>query len=132
MCDRLASCSPAVEAVLALITISIGIGLTVHPGLMAGSRALVELLDYMPQGWWAMTFLGVGSLKLLAVLYARKCLRALALTCGLLLWSHMAYVTGAETGQAVLAPWLYGPLAFFNFAAIVSLGWELGQPHRVR
>ena len=131
VCDLITSCTPVIEVILAVLTISIGSGLVVHPGLMAGSRALVELLDYMPQPAWALTFLAVGAFKLVAVGLRSPVARAASLMAGMLLWSHLVYVTGMEPNQPVLAPWLYGPLAMINAVVLVFLGWEMGRPRRV-
>lgn len=131
-CDLVSDCTPVVEAVLAVITISTGMGLAFHPGLMAGSRALVELLDYMPQTAWAATFCTLGVSKMIAVGAGSQTFRALTLAAGLLLWLHLSYVTGAETMQPVLAPYLYTPLALINAVALICLGWQMGQPHRER
>ena len=132
VCDMLVLCTPVIEVILAVLTLSIGTGLVAHPDLMDGSRALVELLDYMPQPAWALTFLTVGAVKLVSVWTGSTCLRAVSLLFGMMLWSHLAYVTGAETSAPVLAPWLYGPLALINATALVFLGWEMGRDKRVR
>lgn len=125
-CDMITSCAPALEACLGFISFSIGLGIFLHPGIMAGSRALVELLYYMPEMAWSAVFIAVALAKFAALLLNRQWIRHVGLAAGVALYSHLA---GVAIGQevAVLAPWVYGPLAIINVVTWAFVAWDAGR-----
>lgn len=130
-CDLVTSCAPVIEGCLATISASMGIGLFVYPGLMDGSRALAELLQWMPQWAWATVMLAIAAAKLASIFVPSPALRIAALMVGVLIWTQMTIST-ATVEMPVLAPWYFGPLALIDVVTLIFVGWDQGRRRALR
>ena len=125
-CDLIVGCTPTIMAILSTIMASLGLGLVVSPGLMAESRAMSDLLLWMPQWAWAATLLVIAAAKIATLFVNSEPVRLCGLAAGIVVWSHMASVTASQASYA-LGPWIYFPLALINAMTLTFVAWDLGR-----
>lgn len=127
-CDMIVGCTPTIIAIMAAITASIGLGLVMSPGLMAESRAMSDLLLWMPQWAWAATLLTIAAAKVATLFVNSEPVRLSGLAAGIVVWSHMASVTASQASYA-LGPWIYFPMALINALTLTFVAWDMGRHH---
>ncbi len=125
-CDLIVGCTPTIIAIMSTITTSIGLGLVLSPGLMAESRAMSDLLLWMPQWAWAVTLLTIAAAKVATLFVHSEPTRLMGLAAGIVVWSHMASVTASQASYA-LGPWIYFPLALIHAMTLAFVAWDMGR-----
>lgn len=127
ICDRIADCTALLEGYLAIASAAVALNLWWNPDLMHGSRALVALLDWLPQPGWTVLFAGLALIKLVSLMTPIPGWRLMSLGVGWVVWSHMTYVTMFETASSVLGPSIYGPMALASLVCFWAVIWRLGR-----
>jgi hypothetical protein len=128
LCRMAILCVPAFECCLGVISLAMGLGLAVTPGLMERNSSLVfdMLLSILPQPVWAAALISLALAHLLSLRFGGHW-RFGATATALLFWSFLTFTTAAVPDA--LAPWQYGSFATLSMTSLMLISWEVGRVH---